>query len=80
MITRFRVEGWADEKQELIEELSSAATKAIKVLTPKSAKTHDGQWECTADVISRDEDTRNYRGRMTFVYSELVNPRYEEGE
>lgn len=56
MITRFRVEGKGKDRQELIEELSSLASRIIKTVGV-------GEWECTDDVISGDEK-RGYQGRM----------------
>lgn len=62
MITRFRVEGWNENKDLLIIELSHKVSEIISLIDQQ------GQWECTDDVTSFDRLTKLHKGRMVMVY------------
>lgn len=68
MITRFRIEGQGEDKQELIDELAVVATRVIAVVV-REAGHESGHWECTDDVISGDQK-RGYKGRMVLKNQE----------
>jgi len=72
MITKFRLEGTHQDKDQLIEQLNSAALRVIELAKRErgisEANEPDGEWECVDDFIQGKPG--NYKGRMTFVYDE----------
>lgn len=69
MITRFRVEGKHDDKEQLAQELALHASRIIGAIG------QEGEWECTDDVISRvkpaygaGKKLKKYTGRMVFMF------------
>lgn len=79
MITRFRVEGVGQDRDELIEEMSMAVGAIAKAL--RTEGNGNGHWECTDDNIHAEREVQSinpsrepakltgiYKGRMVMVY------------
>jgi hypothetical protein len=69
MITRFRIEGEGQDKEELMDEIVSVVGVTIGYLggmRVKNGEPVDGEWECTQDVITGSPGA--YRGRMVMKY------------
>jgi len=65
MITRFRVEGESENKEQLEDDLLRASTRIINEMNEINGW-QGGDWECTQDVLSGSPG--DYRGRMVLIY------------
>ena len=61
MITRFRVEGFGQTLEDCRETLTGAVSKLIS-----THRTQEGEWECTAEIIT--QKISGYQGRMVMVF------------
>ena len=61
MITRFRIEGEANSRQDVIDELSLVSSRIIALLSQ-----FEGEWECTHDVTTKTDV--GYSGRMVLKF------------